>query len=88
MEQSDKVIPKNAEAANERERLLKLDGHGTSLSADLQQALLENATEKNLLKAVKTAFALQKMGSQQRILSYVEEQEKLVAKNAAINAKS
>lgn len=54
---------KDAEAVNEREHLSELQGPVTSLSADLQTARVQNATEKDVLEDVKTALVLQKMSS-------------------------
>lgn len=84
---SNEKLSKDAEAANERERLSKLGGQVTSLSADLKQARAQNMTDKHLLEGVKTALALQKTASQQRISNYIKECEKCVADKAAVDAK-
>lgn len=87
-EQSIQVLAKNADTANERGRLSRLDGRVMILSADLQQALVQNTTDEDLLEGVKTALALQKTAYQQRISSRVKERRKLVANMAAIDAES
>lgn len=84
-DQSNPVLAKEAEATNERDRLSKPEVQVMSLPADLQQARAPNATEKNLLEGIRTALALQKTASQQRISSYVEERKKSVGDKATID---
>lgn len=86
-EQPNQVAAKDAEAANEPERLSTLDIQVASLSADLQHTRAQNTIDKDLLEGFKTASALQKMAFQQCISSYIRKREKLVAKNAVIDTK-
>lgn len=62
MEQFNHVLARFMEAANERECLSKLECQVKNLSADLQQAWVQNAAERELLVGVKTKLVLQKMG--------------------------
>lgn len=71
-EHSYQLLAKDAEAANDREPLSKLECQVTSLSADVQQVQALYATGMDLLKGIKTALALKEKASQQGIWSYVK----------------
>lgn len=84
-ERSKQLLAKDVQLANECESLSKLEGLVMCLSAYLQQRRAENGTYKDLLEKANTARALQNTVSRQRTSNYVNEPEKLVASNAAID---
>lgn len=86
--QSNQQLAKDNEAANECERLSKLEIPSMSLSVDLQQAQAQNAINRNLLEGVKTAPASQKTASPQSISNYVKEHQKLFANKIFIDAET
>lgn len=57
MEQFRYVLKKDVEVANERNGLSNVERKVTSLLSDLEQVRAQNATDKYLLKGLKTLLA-------------------------------
>lgn len=83
--QPNQLLAKDDETANELERASKLEGQITSFSADLQQALAQYVTGKDLFEGVKTFWLYKRRRPNSLSLNYVKEGEKLVADRAAID---
>lgn len=85
-EVSSPLVSKDNEAYSRVNNVSALDKQVTDITGWLSCSKTQNETDKALSEEIRTALALQKTATQQRIFNHVNDREELTAERAFLDA--